>query len=221
MGLESPRFNVLKYIVYGMLGKKHEESDKRVQLDDESDGETTMTEQQVDEAVDVEKVVEVYLDFGKELSQEEADERRKFTKYFSNMVNAVLQAKEHRGKKNEYYRAFASDFYVCVCKEKLYKLYDLNENAAFSVMDTGLVDFTFTDKCRSFDAIERTRLKEYKDINITGNNSVVGEIKPPFKNCVFAMYFGCHESRVSQFRGDFRKEISTMVKWEGNHRGGI
>ena len=41
------------------------------------------------------------------------------------------------------------------------------------------------------------------------------------KNCVFAMYFGCHESRVSQFRGDFRKEISTMVKWEGNHRGGI
>jgi hypothetical protein len=148
------------------------------------------------------------------ISEEEAAIRWKFKKRCSAIIVCVIRSKEHRGKRNEYYRAFATDFYISSCREGVHARYDMNENEAFHIMDLDFADWVLTAVCRSFSDFEKTPCKTYAEIGVTGRAYAIGEIETPFKNGVYAVRFKVDESAVSQQRGYFHEDIGVLVNEE-------
>ena len=152
--------------------------------------------------------------FDESISEEEAETRMRFIEYISQIIPCINQANEHRGKRNDYYRAFATDFYIAACKWRLHSRYNMNENEAFQSMDKKFADRTLTDVCRSFTEFERTPCKTYAEIGLTGRNYATGEIETPFKNGVYTVYFEVTDGAVSQKRGEFHSDIGKLVSKE-------
>lgn len=148
------------------------------------------------------------------ISENEAETRIRFIEYFSKLIPCVIQAREHRGNRDKYYRAFASDFYIASCKSSFHLRYNMNENEAFRNMDCDFVDYTLTDVCRTFEAFERTPCKTYKEIGVTESIYASGEIETPFRNWVYSVYFGVTEGAISQNRDRFHKDIGILVNKE-------
>lgn len=152
--------------------------------------------------------------FEESISEDEAETRVQFIEYISKIIPCVNHANEHRGKRNEYYRAFATGFYIAASKWTLHSRYDMNENEAFKTMDLNFADWTLTAVCRSFSAFEITPCKTYAEIGVTGRDYASGEIETPFKNGVYAAHFKVSDSAVSQQRGFFYKDIGILVNEE-------
>ena len=148
------------------------------------------------------------------ISEEEAENRLRFLGYFSKLIPCIIQAKEHRGNRDEYYRAFASDFYISSCKNRLHIRYKMNENDAFGNMDREFADFTLTEACRTFSAFESTPCKTYDEIGVTGREYAEGEIETPFRNGVYSVYFGVTDGAISQKRNCFHKDIGILLDEE-------
>lgn len=145
------------------------------------------------------------------ISEDEAKARLRFIEYASKIIPCVNQANEHRGRHNEYYRAFATDFYIAVSKEGLHLRYSLNENEAFNTMDLAFADWTMTNMCRSFSDFASTPCKNYAAIGVTDQDYSANEIETPFKNVVFKTYFSVTDSAVSQQRRSFHNDIGLLV----------
>ena len=148
------------------------------------------------------------------ISEDEAQIRIQFIEYISKIIPCINQANEHKGKRNVYYRAFATGFYIAASKWSLHSRYDMNENEAFRNMDKEFADWVLTAICRSFMAFETTPCKTYAEIGVTGRDYATGEIETPFKNGVYAVRFKVTESAVSQQRGYFYKDIGILVNEE-------
>ena len=154
------------------------------------------------------------FDVEESISEDEAQIRVRFIEYISKIIPCINQANEHRGKRNVYYRAFATDFYIAASKWSLHSRYDMHENEAFRNMDLAFADWVLTAICRSFTAFETTPCKTYEEIGVTGRGYANGEIETPFKNGVYAARFNVSESAVSLQRGSFHKDIGILVNKE-------
>lgn len=154
------------------------------------------------------------FDVEESISEDEAQIRVRFIEYISKIIPCINQANEHRGKRNVYYRAFATDFYIAASKWSLHSRYDMNENEAFRNMDLAFADWVLTAICRSFTAFETTPCKTYEEIGVVGRDYANGEIETPFKNGVYAVRFKVTESAVSQQWGYFYKDIGILVNEE-------
>lgn len=154
------------------------------------------------------------FDVEESVSEDEAQIRIRFIEYISKIIPCINQANEHRGKRNMYYRAFATDFYIAASKWSLHSRYDMNENEAFRNMDLAFADWVLTAICRSFTAFETTPFKTYEEIGVTGRDYANGEIETPFKNGVYAARFNVSDSAVSQQWGSFYKDIGILVNKE-------
>ena len=88
------------------------------------------------------------------------------------MLNCVVKIQEHtkQHERYKYYRAFASEQYIVLCRSTNSKLNDYNENEAFSVMDINFNDFVFINRYRSFDEIRYGEFKYYHEIGITDSD---------------------------------------------------
>jgi len=115
---------------------------------------------------------------------------------------------------NEYFRAFAAEQYIKLCREHLNGLLDINENEAFNhVMNIGFVDYTLDGICRSFYEIEITPCKQYSEFGLypIGNPKTstkwVGRLKIPFENPIYEKFFGVTDSEIKQQRTKFEKKV--------------
>lgn len=183
-------------------------------IEDEEDNVTSMIDTTPDMGEIIETGIEVGMRPGETIDEDESDIRHRFEYYLSNLIPCVIKSKEHRGKRNEYYRSFASDFYISSCKEGLHRKYRMNENAALDVMDFTIADYTLSDECRSFVEFETIPCKTYHEIEIFEGDYSEGRIETPFRNCVYAKLFGVTDGAVSQQRGYFQTEIGAMVREE-------
>lgn len=154
------------------------------------------------------------FDVEESISEDEAQIRVRFIEYISKIIPCINQANEHRGKRNVYYRAFATGFYIAASKWSLHSKYDMNENEAFRNMDEEFADWVLTAICRSFTAFESTPCKTYEEIGIVDRDYANGEIETPFRNGVYAARFNVSDSAVSQQWGYFYENIGILVNEE-------
>lgn len=204
----------LGYTITNILRTEHPETQITFTIEDDEGNELDPIYAIPDGGADPGTIIDIPTDGGETVSTEEAERRWRFAKYCSAIIVCVIRSNEHRGKSNEYYRAFATDFYISSCKERLHSRYGMNENEAFRIMDLLLADWTLTDICRSFTAFENTPCKTYEEIGVTGRDYAVGEIKTPFKNGVFTAYFKVTDAAISQHRKRFQKDIGILVNEE-------
>lgn len=206
-------------------GTRYERTDMidRTIIEDDKGNETPILETVMDENACPERLAEinslqdlvgVSLLEGETFSEDEANNRIRLLEYFSKLIPCIIQAKEHRGNRDEYYRAFATDFYISACKFSLHSRYEMNENEAFNIMDLAFADWVLAAVCRSFLSFESTPCKTYAEIGVTGKEYANGEIKTPFKNGVYATRFNISEPAIIQHRNKFRKEIGILVNEE-------
>lgn len=206
-------------ITDGTRNEKPDMIDRTIIKDDEGH-ETPILETVRDESASPERfaeinslqdLVDVSLLEGETISEDEANNRIRLIEYFSKLIPCIIQAKEHRGNRDEYYRAFATDFYISACKFNLHSRYEMNENEAFNIMDLNFADWVLVAVCRSFLTFESTPCKTYAEIGITGKKYANGEIETPFKNGVYAARFRITESAIIQHRNRFQKDIGILV----------
>ncbi|GEM_PF-4686907 len=134
-------------------------------------------------------------------------------KIFSQLVICVIRSQSHRGNDSQYYRCFVSGWYIELCKEEAYEKYEINENAAFSAMDYNFIDYTLSDKCRSFVKIYKTPLKKYGEIGISGESTPGDkEIELPFINRVYGTYLNVSDGAVSQHRNKFNADLRILER---------
>lgn len=116
------------------------------------------------------------------------------------LVTRFCQSGKHK-KKAVYYRCFVTDHIAAICKnEKLHHDISINENDTMRALDENFLDFTFVDKCRSFNEIEVTPLKSYKQLGFSDKTEA---IRLPFELKVFAKYLNVSEASVSQSKDAF------------------
>lgn len=204
----------LKFTITNMLRTEHPEWIIDIRIEDEEGNEVDYISTIVDPGANIETIVDINMLFGETLSEEEAITRQRFIEYFSKLIPCIIQSMEHRGNRNEYYRAFASDFYIASCKSSLYLRYDMNEKEAFSNMDLGFADFTLSDICRSFAKIEKTPCRMYSEIGVSGASYSNREIETPFRNGVYSKYFEVTDGLISQRKKSFYKDIGILVREE-------
>lgn len=214
--------NFMKYFIFflrctvsNMIKREHPEHypPMPINIDDEGN-EVDPFESIPNGAAEPSAIVGLVMLPDETISEEEAAIRWKFKEYCSAVIVCVIRSKEHRGKRNEYYRAFATDFYISSCKEGAHARYDMNENEAFHIMDLDFADWVLTAICRSFTAFETTPCKTYEEIGVVGRDYANGEIETPFKNGVYAARFHVSDSAVSQQWGSFHKDIGILVNEE-------
>lgn len=167
--------------------------------------------ERIAEISSLQDLVGVSLSEGETISEDEANIRIRLIEFYSKLIPCIIQAKEHRGNRDEYYRAFATDFYISACKLDLHSRYEMNENEAFNIMDLDFADWVLVSVCRSFSAFESTPCKTYAEIGVTGKRYANGEIETPFKNGVFAEHFKITESAIIQHKNKFHEEIGILV----------
>ena len=206
----------LKYTVMGMLRNRLNRTKNEVPLEyNKPDDEDPVCDE--NDVADPESNTETEALYGENMSIDEISTFNHF-EYYSKMLTSVLQFKEHKGKRDRYYRCFASDFYITSCKTNLHKKYKMNENSAFSVMELDFNDYTLTDKCRTFEKICKIPLKTYGDIGIAQKMAPADkEIELPFINGVYASYLNVTDSSVSQQRASFREIMEKLVKDSENN----
>lgn len=115
---------------------------------------------------------------------------------------------------SKYNRAFATEWYIRLCREHLNTVLYINENEAFNqVMSLDFADFTLDGVCRSFAEIEITPCKLYSEFGlypIRKNNSStkwVGRLRIPFENPIYGKFFGVTDSRITQKRNEFNEKV--------------
>jgi len=226
------------YTITNMLRKEHPEREINITIEDEEGNDIpyaytvsdnnaspeilgimqlfnntskTRTDNTSENSIDA---MQVLFDVEESISEDEAEIKVRFIEYISKIIPCINQANEHRGKRNVYYRAFATDFYIAASKWSLHSRYDMNENEAFNNMDLDFADFTLIDVCRSFSDFESTSCKTYAEIGVTERDYAIGKIETPFRNGVYEVYFKVTEGAVSQQRKSFHKDIGILVNEE-------
>ena len=207
----------LKYLgftITNILRTEHPERRITITIEDDDGNELDPISTIPDDRADPGTLIGITMGPDESISEEEAEIRWRFKKYCSAIIVCVIRSKEHKGNRDEYYRAFATDFYISSCKDCMHLRYDMNENEAFRVMDLKFADWTLTDECRSFMAFESTPCKTYTEIGVTGREYADGEIETPFKNGVYTVYFGVTDGAISQRRRSFHEDIGVLVNEE-------
>lgn len=108
-----------------------------------------------------------------------------------------------------YFKCFATDFIICICKEGLYRGIEINENDTLCAIDTAFLDYTFTDTCRVLSEIEHTPLKTYKTMGFSEKEE---ELKCPFEQVVFTSYLGVSNGAVTQNKEKFFAQVGIDKK---------
>jgi len=109
----------------------------------------------------------------------------------ANMISTIISFMEHYGgKKNNlirllYFKCFATESILNICKDKLYQDFSINEQEAFKAINQNFLDFLMTAECRTFQEIDITALKTYIELNISDKNT---QIKRPLEAKVYQKY---------------------------------
>lgn len=127
-----------------------------------------------------------------ERNQEE--DRDAIAEFFIGMAVCVLRIKGNASEPDPYYRAFATGYYVLLCRTHLHHVCRINRNEAESLMDRELIRFTFVSPCKTLNEIEETPCKTYAEIGLSGDD----ELDIPFEKKVYAAYFKVSAPMISQ-----------------------
>lgn len=140
--------------------------------------------------------------------------RMSLEEFYTNMAVCVV-----RINSNEYFRAFAAEQYIKLCREHLNGILDINENEAFNhVMNIDFVDYTLDGVCRSFYEIEITPCKLYSEFGLypigeTENATKwVGRLCVPFENPILEKFFGVTDSAIKQQRTKFEEKVGIKMR---------
>ena len=130
--------------------------------------------------------------------------------FYSKMAVCVIRISGKTGKPDRFFRAFATEHYIMLCREHLSEILDINENEAFNVMDVEFADYTLTEKCRCFIAMETTPCKTYAEIELDGEE----ELAVPFEPKVYKKYHNVSSGRITQKRDEFNKKLGIPKRKE-------
>lgn len=130
--------------------------------------------------------------------------RRVLEEFYAKMAVCVIRISGKNGEPDRFFRAFATEQYIKLCREHMHNICDINENEAFTtVMDTKFADFTLIARCRSFAEIEMTPCRTYDEIGLNGK----GEIAFPFEPRVYKTYHNVSSGRITQKRDEFNEKL--------------
>lgn len=135
---------------------------------------------------------------------EQTCNRMTIEEFYTRMAACVIRISGRTGKPDRFFRAFATEHYIMLCREHLYEILNINENEAFhDVMDVDFADFTLINKCRCFIAIEATPCKTYAEIGLHGEE----ELEVPFEPKVYNTYHNVSPARITQKRNEFNEKL--------------
>ena len=140
------------------------------------------------------------------VTEEQVFARMRLEEFYARMAVCVIKIGAKNGEPDKYYRSFATGYYIMLCKERLYDVCEINENEAFTVMDTAFADFTLISECRTFYEIESTPLKTYYQIGLNGDE----EIDVPIKPRVYTKYHNVTSGYITQKRNKFDEMLGIV-----------
>ena len=114
-----------------------------------------------------------------------------------------------------YSRCFVSDYMTSVCKEGLHDEITINQQEAFSSMNTEFLDFYMTKPCRNFSDIMMTALKTYRQLEISAKQE---ELKLPLESVVYKKYLptalghSVTDAAISQQKKTFNEKLGIDPK---------
>lgn len=129
--------------------------------------------------------------------------RMTLEEFYCKMAVCVIKISGRTGNPDKFFRTFATEHYIMLCRMHLHDICDINEHEAFKVMDLVFADFTLTAKCRSFIGMEITPCKTYVEIGLNGED----ELDIPFEPKVYKIYHGVSSGRITQKRNEFNEKL--------------
>lgn len=130
--------------------------------------------------------------------------------FYARMAVCVIRISGRKGEPDKFFRSFATEHYIMLCREHLHNICDINENEAFTVMDTEFADFTLIARCRCFGEIEMTPCRTYVEIGLNGEK----ELDVPFEPKVYKTYHNVSPGRITQKRDEFNEKLGIPKRKE-------
>lgn len=142
--------------------------------------------------------------------EKQIDTRLILEEFYSKLAVCVIRISAKTGKPDRFFRAFATEHYIMLCREHLAGILDINENEAFNVMDVEFADYTLIEKCRCFIAMGTTPCKTYAEIELDGEE----ELAVPFEPKVYKKYHNVSPGRITQKRDEFNEKLGIPKRKE-------